>query len=139
MFYLTRTSFTLLQSHKERLMQWIPLSLALFVTGLAIHYGGWEMNKQLWSPSYLFFMAGCTGILLTIFYLMMDFTSWQPVWLNKPYKITNMVWWGLGVIVTHSSQISRHSPSLLFLLYGSYNFASRFTFIIVDSVYFHIK
>ena len=30
------------------------------------------MNKQLWSPSYMFFMAGCSGYLLVIFYAVYD-------------------------------------------------------------------
>ncbi len=28
----------------------------------AIHFAGWKMNKQLWSPSYVFMMAGSTGM-----------------------------------------------------------------------------
>ena len=33
------------------------LSCSLQVVGLAIHFGGMPMNKQLWSLSYVFFMA----------------------------------------------------------------------------------
>jgi len=93
------------KGHRERLLQWIPLSLSLFVTGLAIHYGGWKMNKQLWSPSYLFFMAGSTGILLTIFYVLMDFRKWQPEWMSRPWKLTNVfipfMWVGLNTFFVY--------------------------------------
>ena len=30
------------------------------------------MNKELWSPSYLFFMAGVSGYLLVVFYAIYD-------------------------------------------------------------------
>jgi hypothetical protein len=30
------------------------------------------MNKQLWSPSYMFFTAGCSGFLLVAFYAIFD-------------------------------------------------------------------
>jgi predicted acyltransferase len=32
----------------------------------------WPMNKQLWSPAYLFFMAGSCGYLLIVFYVIYD-------------------------------------------------------------------
>ena len=32
----------------------------------------WGMNKQLWPPSYLFFMAGACGLLLVALYIVYD-------------------------------------------------------------------
>ena len=80
----------LIQTHKERLAHWVPLALVSFVLGIIIHVTGWKMNKQLWSPSYLFFMAGCTGILLSSFYVLMDWVSWQPTWTRKAVKVVRL-------------------------------------------------
>ena len=40
--------------------------------GVVIHFAGWKMNKQQWSPSYLFFMAGAAGALLSLLYIVLD-------------------------------------------------------------------
>jgi hypothetical protein len=42
-------------------LHWVPQSIFLVVLGVVIHFAGWKMNKQLWSPSYLFMMAGACG------------------------------------------------------------------------------
>ena len=43
----------------------------------------WKMNKQLWSPSYLFFTAGCCGLLLVLLYLVYDLPVERPAgWLR---------------------------------------------------------
>jgi hypothetical protein len=36
---------------------WAILSAFLIVLGLVVHFAGFKMNKQLWSPSFLFFMV----------------------------------------------------------------------------------
>ena len=38
-------------------LHWTMLSIILTALGLVIHFAGFPMNKQLWSPSYLFFMV----------------------------------------------------------------------------------
>ena len=73
-------------------MQWGWQSIALVLLGLVINYSGWEMNKQLWSPSYLFFMAGCTGAFLSLFYILMDFTTWQPKFMQQQRKLLSLAW-----------------------------------------------
>ena len=46
----------------------------------------WAMNKQTWSPSYLFFMAGSCGYLLIALYVVYDLPanpldpSYTPFW-----------------------------------------------------------
>ena len=59
----------------------------LIALGLTIDASGWPMNKQLWSPSYLFFMTGCCGCCLCIFYLIFDYTKWQPPGMRTPYRL----------------------------------------------------
>lgn len=59
------------------------MSVVLFVLGLVIHYAGWKLNKQLWSPSYVFLMAGTSGLFLSFFYAIMDFTTWQPFCMKR--------------------------------------------------------
>lgn len=69
-----------------------------------VHETSWKMNKQLWSPAYVFLMAGCTGIVircfrldlsyvglcLVLFYLLIDFTVWQPDWMRRKYFGTHI-------------------------------------------------
>eukprot|EP01046_Picozoa_sp_COSAG06_P033125 COSAG06_NODE_3361_length_5453_cov_8.336758_4_plen_78_part_00 len=45
------------------------LSTAFFALGWIIS-PFWGMNKQTWSPSYLFFMAGSCGYLLILLYVV---------------------------------------------------------------------
>jgi heparan-alpha-glucosaminide N-acetyltransferase len=60
------------KSHKIRLAHWIPFSAILFVLGIAIHFAGIPLNKNLYSMSYIFLMAGTAGILLSICYILID-------------------------------------------------------------------
>ena len=60
---------------RYRLKHWAVLSTVLFALGWVIS-PFWAMNKQLWSPAYLFFMAGSCGYLLIALYLVYDF-SWH--------------------------------------------------------------
>jgi hypothetical protein len=46
------------------------------------------MNKQLWSPSYLSFMAGCSGCCLCFFYVLFDFTHWQPRIMRRAWRLS---------------------------------------------------
>ena len=47
----------------RRFVHWLA-STVLIAAGLALHFEGLPMNKQLWSTSYLFFMAGTCGAAL---------------------------------------------------------------------------
>ena len=38
-------------------VHWTIYSVVLVVVGLVIQFAGFPMNKQLWSPSYVFFMV----------------------------------------------------------------------------------
>lgn len=39
------------------IVHWLVFSIIIVALGLVIHFSGFPMNKQLWSPSYLFFMV----------------------------------------------------------------------------------
>ena len=58
--------------HVPILLHWFLVSVALVAGGVATHLGGLPMNKQLWSPSYLMFMAGTCGAALTGTYAAVD-------------------------------------------------------------------
>lgn len=51
---------------------WTAVATVLVALGLALHAGGLLMNKQLWTPSYLFFMAGTCGVALTMIWALVD-------------------------------------------------------------------
>ena len=66
--------FEPLRGRRAILTHWAACALALLLGGLLISLGGLPMNKQLWSPSYLFFTAGTCGAALTIAYAAVDAT-----------------------------------------------------------------
>jgi hypothetical protein len=82
-------------------------STALVALGWIIHAAGWKMNKQLWSPSYLFFTAGVAGFFLIFFFALLDYPAWQPKWLTaKPFcgfalpdiSATPLTWVGMNTL-----------------------------------------
>eukprot|EP00039_Didymoeca_costata_P021285 m.344037 g.344037 ORF g.344037 m.344037 type:complete len:560 (-) comp23739_c0_seq1:61-1740(-) len=98
------------QSPGDRLMQWIPLSIVLICLGIIIQLVGWLPNKQLWSPAYVCIMAGTAGLNLSLFFTLLDFSSWQPRFLSRRYKfgftsvklvdvfLRPLVWVGMNTI-----------------------------------------
>jgi heparan-alpha-glucosaminide N-acetyltransferase len=60
------------KDHKLRLAHWIPLSVVLTALGIIVHFSGIPLNKNLYSLSYIFLMAGSSGLLLTAFYILID-------------------------------------------------------------------
>jgi predicted acyltransferase len=79
-------------------MQWILFSLVLSIVGFIIHFTAWPVNKQTWSPSYLFMMAGVAGFSLSFFYLIIDCQAWQPQFMKRSrmffawqWKLTDVV------------------------------------------------
>ena len=56
--------FERIKGVKSRLIHWLCLSSTLVIFGLIVHFAGIPMNKQLWSTSYLLFMAGTCGAAL---------------------------------------------------------------------------
>ena len=67
------------------LVHWLACSTVLIAAGLALHFEGLPMNKQLWSTSYLFFMAGTCGAALAAVYALVDAKPPQERrwrWLN---------------------------------------------------------
>eukprot|EP00050_Salpingoeca_kvevrii_P019369 m.85288 g.85288 ORF g.85288 m.85288 type:complete len:492 (+) comp8378_c0_seq7:63-1538(+) len=86
------TVLALIKPHGERLSQWTLLSTVLFGLGLALHYLAWPMNKQMWTPSYVSFMAGCTGYSLIFFYVLLDWTRWQPEWFSRDRGLFGIKW-----------------------------------------------
>ena len=58
--------------HAEILLHWGLAALMLLSGGFALHFNGLPMNKQLWSTSYLLFMAGACGAALALTYAAVD-------------------------------------------------------------------
>lgn len=87
--------------HRARFMQWLPMSFVLIAVGVIIEVAGWKPNKQIWTPSYVFIMAGTNGLVLATFYALLDYTAWQPTLMQKS-KVTivlrPLVWVGMNTI-----------------------------------------
>ncbi len=75
--------------HRQRLAHWYSLSAFLMVVGLIIDEAGLEMNKQLWTPSYLFFMAG----LLLFFYPTIFFNCILSMHFPLTFDCEKIVLW----------------------------------------------
>ena len=69
--------------HVARLRMWSCLAVSWFVLGLVIDAAGWHINKQTWSPSYVFMMSGACGFFVIFFYILLDWQAWQPSWLKR--------------------------------------------------------
>ncbi|GJN16841.1 hypothetical protein PR202_gb03865 [Eleusine coracana subsp. coracana] len=60
-----------MQSHRDRLKQWITMGLALLVLGLVLHFShAIPLNKQLYTFSYVCVTAGAAGIVFSVFYFL---------------------------------------------------------------------
>ena len=59
------------KSHASRLLHWIPLSILMLLAGIGLNFVV-PINKNLYSISYILFMAGFAGIALSCFYLVLD-------------------------------------------------------------------
>eukprot|EP00945_MAST-04E_sp_MAST-4E-sp1_P002152 g2152.t1 len=62
-----------LSSPKARLTHWLSFAGLLMFVGLIMHFTTFmPMNKQEWSVSYVFFMAGSCGAALAVVYYLVD-------------------------------------------------------------------
>jgi heparan-alpha-glucosaminide N-acetyltransferase len=68
------------QKHERRLTHWLSLSGVSMVVGLILHFSGViPMNKNLWSPAYVFVMVGVDGAVFSIFYYLVDMKLMKKV------------------------------------------------------------
>lgn len=90
-------------SHRGRLTHWAVLSTAMLVFGLVLEAAGWGVNKQLWSPSYLFVTAGMCGYCLATMYVIFDLDTLGSPGADAVQRLlrtmlTPMRWVGLNTI-----------------------------------------
>jgi heparan-alpha-glucosaminide N-acetyltransferase len=76
----------------EVVVHWGVISAVFMVLGVVIHVSGYSFNKQLWSLSYLFFTAGCCGVCLMLFYVLIDLYDFRIPFL--PF-----IWMGMNAIL----------------------------------------
>jgi len=76
----------------SRYLRWIPLSVTLIIIGLILDYtGAIPFNKNLYSLSYIVFMAGCSGAMLCVCYFIIDIQKFDlPL---RPF-----IWLGMNSI-----------------------------------------
>lgn len=92
-------------SSNSIIKHWSIMSTVLILCGLIIHFTFFKMNKQLWSTSYLFFMAGTCGLCLTWVYAAIDAplsstTSNVPIWSKKiKILLSPMQYMGMNAIL----------------------------------------
>jgi len=84
------------------ILHWLSCSTFLIIAGLIVHFALWPMNKQLWSTSYLLFMAGTCGLALTFVYAAIDFSvSNQPPLRARFFKtvLSPLQYMGMNAIL----------------------------------------
>lgn len=64
----------------KRLAHWMLLGTALVLSGLFIHWLGFEINKSIWSTSFALVTAGLAGITLSIISFLVDTLQWNKYW-----------------------------------------------------------
>lgn len=80
---------------KDVILQWVVPSTIFMFVGLMIHFfGGFPLNKNLYTPSFLFVMAGAAGYILTLYYLIVDVYGFK-----KPFM--PFVWLGSNAIIIY--------------------------------------
>jgi heparan-alpha-glucosaminide N-acetyltransferase len=61
-------------AHHKRCAQWLVASMLMLVLGIAVHFMGFPINKNLYSLSYILVTAGSAGIIFFCCYLLVDFS-----------------------------------------------------------------
>ena len=122
--------FGLVLSHHQhpgyRLKHWGALSTVFFALGWIIS-PFWGMNKQTWSPSYLFFMAGSCGYLLIALYVVYDLPSnhpldpsYVPFWMRRFLRrfFEPARWVGMNTIFVYimapSAEVFGHAQNWIY-------------------------
>ncbi|TVU34646.1 hypothetical protein EJB05_16489 [Eragrostis curvula] len=84
-----------MQSHRDRLKQWVTMGVALLVLGLILHFShAIPLNKQLYTFSYICVTAGAAGIVFSIFYFLVDI-------LNLSYVFAPLKWIGMNAMLVY--------------------------------------
>ena len=64
-----------------------PSCVCGHVDGLVQNGGVMPLNKNLWSPSFIFVMAGTGFLMLSLTYILVDVTKW---WTGAPFRFVGM-------------------------------------------------
>jgi len=80
------------KEHKSRIIRWVIWgiiwgSIALFLCEGRKNTGFIPLNKNLWSPSFIFVMAGTGFCLLALCYFLIDVQGW---WNGSPFQYVGM-------------------------------------------------
>ena len=80
------------QSHKERCLRWIIWGLIFIAIGTGLCGGSKEgglvpLNKNMWSVSFIFLLAGLAFLILTFLYFWIDVRKCRTGW---PFKEVGM-------------------------------------------------
>jgi heparan-alpha-glucosaminide N-acetyltransferase len=76
-------------SHRERLRRWAAYGVLFLSIGLALcggipNDGPFPVNKNLWSPSFVFVLGGGGFLMLAVCYILIDMPSPLRVWSGMP-------------------------------------------------------
>lgn len=83
------------RAHMARLRQWLIYGVVFLAVGLALSGGfannGWlPINKNLWSPSFIFTLSGLAYLVLAALYVLIDQPSCLRVWSGMPLRPLGM-------------------------------------------------
>jgi len=80
------------RDHKQRIIRWIIWCIVIGLLGLILCYGrknggAIPINKNLWTPTFIFVMAGTGNGMLAVYYFLIDVKHW---WNGAPFKYIGM-------------------------------------------------
>ncbi|KAK7277795.1 hypothetical protein RJT34_22812 [Clitoria ternatea] len=85
----------LLQGHKQRVLLWSVFSFSLLLIGFILEIFGIPLSKALYTLSYMCITAGASGLVLAVFYYIVDIEH-----LRKPTVI--LQWMGMNALVVYA-------------------------------------
>ncbi|PAN26678.1 hypothetical protein PAHAL_5G030600 [Panicum hallii] len=84
-----------MKSHTDRLRQWVTMGIALLVLGIILHFShAIQLNKQLYTFSYICVTAGAAGIVFSLLYFLVDI-------LNLRYAFAPLQWIGMNAMLVY--------------------------------------
>lgn len=80
------------KDHASRMRRWgvwgvVCTAIATALCGASQNEGVIPINKNLWSPSFIFVMAGTGFLVLSLFYYVIDVRKW---WRGGPFRFVGM-------------------------------------------------
>ncbi|KAL5701263.1 heparan-alpha-glucosaminide N-acetyltransferase [Ranunculus cassubicifolius] len=84
-----------LKEHSDRLKHWVLMGFFLLSLGIILHFtNAIQLNKQLYSFSYVCLTAGAAALVFSSFYILVDILGWR-------YLFLPLEWIGMNAMLVY--------------------------------------